>query len=376
MGRTANGASGLAWTPEAEWPLPRRSLKMLSTNRVTRIVKRPPTSRGRDKHVIAVLVAPDTVALGIPVIQQIFGVPPPSLAAVTGNSDSPYSVVLCGEESRHVLPTGVDVGELAPLETLSAADTVIVPGVDDPLAPRSQELLGSLRTAVAANARMVSFCGGSFILAEAGVLDRRRATTHWLLAREFRQAFPHIRLEAEHLYVNDGPVHTAGGLFAATDLSLHLVALDLGQSYASDLARMLVCAPHRPGAQAQFVKTTVRVDDESDMENLIRWMRENIAEPFTLPQLARHQRMSERTLVRKFRQVTGMSVLDWLTRERINQAKVLLESTDYRMGEIALMVGYRSPESFRRNFEKIAGTTAKAYRSTFRTVRLHAVRGA
>lgn len=339
-------------------------------------MKRPTTSRGRDKHVIAVLVTPDTVALGIPVIQQIFGVAPPSLAAAAGKSDSPYAVVLCGEERRYVLSTGVDVGELASLENLSTADTVIVPGVDDPLAPRSEELLGCLRAADAANARMVSFCGGSFILAEAGVLDRRRATTHWLLAREFRQAFPHIRLEPEHLYVNDGPVHTAGGIFAATDLSLHLVALDLGQSYAHDLAGILVCAPHRPGAQAQFVESSVRVDDWSEVENLTGWLRENIARPFTLPQLAVHQRMSERTLVRKFRQATGMSVLDWLTRERISQAKVLLETTDYRIGEIAAMVGYRSPESFRRNFEKLAGTTARGYRNNFRTVHLHAARGA
>jgi AraC family transcriptional regulator, transcriptional activator FtrA len=328
------------------------------------------------KHMIAVLVLPDTLALGIPFIQQIFGAPPPALVDVASGADSPYSVVLCGERQRYILSEGADFGELASLGSLATADTVIVPGVDAPLATRSEHVLSSLRAADSAGARMVSFCGGSFVLGYAGVLDRRRATTHWQLASEFRQAFPHVRLQAEHLYVNDGPVHTAGGMFAATDLSLHLMAEDFGQNYANDLEGVLVCGPQRRGGQAQFIKRAARADTYSEIDELLGWMRENVSEPFTLAQLAHRSHVSERTLVRKFRQATGMSVFDWLAAERISQAKALLESTNYRIGEIAVMVGYRSPESFRRNFEKIAGTTAGAYRSAYRTAPLPATRGA
>jgi AraC family transcriptional regulator, transcriptional activator FtrA len=334
------------------------------------------TSSDVNRHLIAVLVEPDTVALGIPFIQQVFSAPPPALAATAGGTRSPYVVVLCGEQNRYILSTGADFGELAPLEMLAAADTVIVPGVDDPLATRSERLLNGLRAAESTGARIVAFCGGAFILGYAGLLDRRRATTHWQLASEFRQAFPHVRLQAEHLYVNDGPVHTAGGMFAATDLSLHLVAQDLGQSYANDLEGVLVCGPQRPARQTQFPKRPGRNDSYSEMDDFLRWIRENISESFTLAQFAYQLHVSERTLVRRFRQATGMSVFDWVTGERIRQAKGLLESTNYRIGEIAAMVGYRSPESFRRNFEKIAGTTAGAYRSAFRTAPMPATRGA
>jgi AraC family transcriptional regulator, transcriptional activator FtrA len=354
----------------------RRTSSLPSDDRPSAIDKCSVTTVGGSKHVIAVLVVPDTLALGIPFIQQVFGAPPPALVDVASGADSPYSVVLCGERERYILSAGADFGELASLESLAAADTVIVPGVDAPLATRSDYLLSSLRTAESAGARMVSFCGGSFILGYAGVLDRRRATTHWQLASEFRQAFPHVRLQAEHLYVDDGPVHTAGGMFAATDLSLHLMAEDFGQSYANDLEGVLVCGPQRRGGQAQFIKRASRADAYSEMDELLSWMRENVSESFTLAQLAHQSHVSERTLVRKFRLATGMSVFDWLTTERISQARALLESTNYRIGEIAVMVGYRSPESFRRNFEKIAGTTAGAYRSAFRTAPLPATRGA
>jgi len=325
----------------------------------------PTTSRGRDKHVIAVLVVPDTVALEVFVAQQIFGPPMPSIAAVTGDADSPYEVVLCGEKRRLVLRPGVDVGELSPLETVADADTVIVPGVEDPLAPRTEALLASLRLAHTGGARLVSFCGGAFLLGSAGILDGKRATTHWILGGEFRAEFPRVRLDIDRLYVDDGSVHTSGGIFAATDLSLHLIALDRGQAYANDVARILVSAPQRPGGQAQFVKHSLRSDAESPFGSFLVWLREHVAEHLTLTDLARHEHVSERTLVRRFRQATGMSVFDWITRERVSQAKVLLETTDFRIGEIAVMVGFGSTETLRRNFESFVGVSAGAYRNNF-----------
>jgi AraC family transcriptional activator FtrA len=148
--------------------------------------------------VIAVLVVPDTMALEVAVAQQIFGRPMPSVAAITGDAESPYDVVLCGANRRRRLWSGVDVGELSPT-TMAAADTVIVPGVENPLGNRSEELLRQLRRAHGAGARMVSYCGGAIILGQAGILDGRRATTHWIMSNEFRAAFPHVQLDVDHL---------------------------------------------------------------------------------------------------------------------------------------------------------------------------------
>ncbi|GAA1614227.1 helix-turn-helix domain-containing protein [Kribbella sancticallisti] len=329
-------------------------------------MKRPATSRGRDKHVIALLVVPDAVAFEVAVVQQIFGRRIESIAAITGYRDSPYEVVLCGEKRRQVLPSGADLGELAPLETMLTADTVMVPGVEDPLAPRSAVLLEALRDAHAAGARMVSYCGGAFVLGRAGLLDGRRATTHWLFSAEFRAEFPLARLEAENLYVDDGLIHTSGGLFSATDLALHLLALDLGQAYANDAGRLLVTAPRRPGGQAQFIKSSLRADDQPPLDSLLHWIREHLDEPLTLARLAAYEHVSERSLVRKFRQATGMSVFDWISTERVSRAKLLLETTGHPVAEIAAMAGFGSSETLRRNFEKHAGTTPAAYRATFR----------
>ncbi len=326
----------------------------------------PITRRGRSKHVIAVLVVPDTVAMGVATTQEIFRLPASSLAAVTGERDNPYDVVLCGEDRRYVLPTGIDVGELAPLETMLDADTVIVPGVEEPLAPRSESLLTALTAAALAGLRMVSFCTGAFLLGQAGVLDGRRATTHWIWAKEFRAEFPRVHLDVDHLYVDDGTVHTSGGIFSATDLALHLIALDRGIAYANDVGRLLVSPPHRSGGQAQFVKDSLRADGEPAIGAFQRWVLAHLDEPLTLARLAGHEHTSERSLVRNFRQATGTSVFDWIARQRINRARVLLETTDFRIGEIAAMSGFGTAETMRRNFEKVLGTTAGEYRTTFR----------
>jgi transcriptional regulator GlxA family with amidase domain len=314
------------------------------------------------------VVVPDTVAFEVAVVQQIFGRRIPALAEVTGDRESPYRVVLCGEQSRYRLPSGLEFGAIEPLDAIETADTVMIPGVEEPLGSRTDALLDGLRAAHASGARLVSFCGGAFLLASAGLLDGRRVTTHWVLAKEFQERFPHVRLEVDHLYVDDPPVHTSGGMFAVTDLSLHLLALDLGQAYANDVSRLLVSPPRRSGGQAQFVKDAIRLDHEPPLGSLVHWLRDNIREPLTLARLARHENISERSLVRKFRESTGCSVLDWINRERVDQAKALLETTDFRVSEIAAMVGFGSTETLRRNFEKIAGTTATGYRATFRPV--------
>ncbi|MCV7422107.1 helix-turn-helix domain-containing protein [Mycobacterium yunnanensis] len=330
-------------------------------------VERATALRGDAPHRIGVLVVPDSVPLEVLVSQSVFGPPIPAVADVMGISRQlPYEVVLVGERPRFVLARGVDVGPLAPLDSLQDCDTVIVPGVAEPLVERSAELLDALRKAAVTGARMVSFCGGAFILGQAGVLDGRTVTTHWLLEPEFRARFPHISLDVGKLYIDDPPVHTSGGIMAATDLAIHLIALDRGQAVANDVARVLVSAPQRDGGQAQFVKDQLRSDGRSSVDGLLRWVRDHLHEPITLADLARHEHLSERSLVRAFRAEVGMTALQWITRERINRAKVLLETTDFPVGDIAVMVGFGSRETLRRNFERIAGTTAGGYRRMFR----------
>jgi AraC family transcriptional activator FtrA len=323
----------------------------------------------RPAHVVAILLMPDTVAVEVALLQQIFG---RGVAAFEGVADAAgaganhYEVFLCGESERLVLDSGVDFGRLRPLEALLDADSVMVPGVDDPLAPRSPALLDAVRRAHAGGARMISYCGGAFVLGQAGVLDGRRATTHWLFAEEFRRRFPSVRLEEQHLYVRDREVFTSGGVLSATDLALHIVSLDTGQDEANDLARLLVSSPHRAGGQAQFVKESLRADAGRADDGLLSWLRENIHEPLTLEQVARRQHTSQRSLARNFRRRTGLSVLDWVNRERVARAKVLLETTDLRIGDVAVGVGFGSPESLRRHFERDVGVTARAYRAAFR----------
>ncbi|MBP2473948.1 transcriptional regulator GlxA family with amidase domain [Crossiella equi] len=322
----------------------------------------PVTSRGRSRHVLALLVPPDAVALEVAVAQQVFGRPTRVLANAV---PSPYELVLCGARRRERLPSGVDFGDLAPLSVLREADTVLVPGVEDPLARREDLVLASLRAAHAAGARIASFCGGAFVLGRAGLLDGRRATTHWLLSAEFRREFPLARLAAEHLHVQDGRVHTSGGVLAAVDLSLHLLAQDLGQAHANDVSRLLVTPPRRHGGQSQYVKPALR-RQEDPLSGLLTWLRAHLHQPLTLAVIAAHAHLGERTLVRRFRQATGLTVLDWLNQERVAAARDLLETTDHPVAQIAAMVGFGSTETLRRNFDRHTGTTATAYRATFR----------
>ncbi len=330
-------------------------------------VRMPVVSHDRDRHRIAVLVVPDTVALEVTIAQQVFGPRIYNFAKITGDRETPYEVLLCGEAERYVLPSGVDLGPLAPLDALRDADTVLVPGIEEPFAERSPELLQALKDAQAAGARMVSFCGGAFILGKAGVLDRKRVTTHWILAPEFREMFPLAALQADQLFIEDGNVLTSGGIFSATDLALHLLALDLGYAYSNDFSRLLVSAPIRPGGQAQFVKESIRIDREQPFRELTDWIREHLDEPLTLADLAAHEHMSERNLARRFQAQTGMSPFEWITGERIARAKLLIESTDLPIGQIASMIGMGSAESLRRNFSRTVGTSAAAYRRTFRS---------
>lgn len=306
---------------------------------------RPALSGGRFRHVIAVLVPDDAIVMDVNVVRRIFGprTEPESDVAHL------YEVVLCGEHSD----------ELAPLETVVAADTVIVPGVGNPLTPRGVAVIDALRAAYAAGARMVAFGTGAFLLGYAGVLDGRRATTHWQYAREFRERFPSTSLDTELPHVDDYGVHTGGGVLPGVDLTLHLLSLDLGRARAEAIARAVIAASRRVGVRS-------RRDDEEPMAAVMAWLRDHLHEPLSLARVAEESYLSERSLVRKFRAATGTTIFEWVNRERIDRAKLLLQATDRPITEIAAVVGFGSPETLRRNFQRHVGTTARSYRHKFR----------
>jgi len=300
---------------------------------------RPTRSRGRFRHVVAVLVPSDAIALDVEVIRRTIG--HSDVAAL-------YDLVVCGEQS-----------ELAPLETMVTADTVIVPGIENPLAQRGIAVIDALRAAYAAGARMVAFGAGAFLLGYAGVLDHRRATTHWQHAREFREHFPSTQLDTELPHVDDDRVHTGGGVLSGVDLALHLLSLDVGRARAEAVGRAVIAPPRRPDIRT-------RGDNEEPMAVVLGWLREHLHEPLSLPRVAEELYISERTLVRKFRAATGATIFDWVNRERVDRARLLLETTDHPIAEIAAAVGFGSPETLRRNFQRHVGTTARSYRHKFR----------
>lgn len=311
---------------------------------------RPTLSRGRFRHVIALVVPTDAVSLDIDVVRQVFG----PRAAAESDVAGQYEVMLCGERSD------TESDKLASLERLVTADTVIVPGVENPLAPRSTALIDALRAAYAAGARMVGFGSGVFLLGYAGVLDGRRATTHWRYAREFRDIFPNSRLDTELPHVDDERVHTGGGVLSGVHLALHLLAMDVGRGRAEAVGRAVIAAPWRADAR------TRREQDREPMAPVMTWLREHLHEPLSLARVAEESYISERSLVRKFRAATGTTIFDWVNRERIDRAKLLLETTDHPISDIAAMVGFGSPETLRRNFQRHVGTTARSYRHKFR----------
>ncbi|GAA3440466.1 GlxA family transcriptional regulator [Kutzneria kofuensis] len=330
-------------------PHGQRAVVMRTGTTPVRGAGRPALSRGRYRHVIALVVPADAVSLDIAVVRQVFDPRAVAESDVAGQ----YEVLLCGEQSN------TDGDELAPLETMVTADTVIVPGVENPLAPRSTALIDALRGAYATGARMVGFGSGVFLLGYAGVLDGRRATTHWKYAREFRDRFPSVRVDTEISYVDDDRVHTGGGVLSGVDLALHLLAMDVGQARAEAVGRAVIAAPWRGDARA-------RRDDREPMAPVMAWLREHLHEPLSLAKVAEQSYISERSLVRKFRAATGTTIFDWVNRERIDRAKLLLETTDHPVAEIAAMVGFGSPETLRRNFQRHVGTTARSYRHKFR----------
>lgn len=317
---------------------------------------------------VAALTAPDTSFFELGLISGVFG------SYLEDPSMPRYALALCSEAGRPArLAEGATLATDYGLEDLVQAHTVIVPSrraLDDGLSP---ELLDALREAHRRGARMVSTCNGAFVLAAAGLLDDRPATTHWRYVELMRVRYPKVRLDPNPLYVDDGDVLTSAGSAAGLDLCLHLVRRDFGAGAANALARRLVVQPHREGGQAQYIETPVtpcpgsRDDQNQPVAESMAWALQHLSEPLTVAVLARRAQMSERSYLRHFASTTGSSPIRWLISQRVRASLPLLESTCAPVEEVAAAVGFDSVVTFRHHFGRLMHTSPSSYRRGFST---------
>jgi AraC family transcriptional regulator, transcriptional activator FtrA len=251
------------------------------------------------------------------------------------------------------------------LEGLVEADTVIVPGCRDVERPPDGDVVAAVRAAHEAGARVVSLCTGAFVLAAAGLLDGRRATTHWVHADVLARRYPSVKVDPDVLYIDDGDVLTSAGKAAGMDLCLHVVRCDYGSAVANALARRLVVPPQRAGGQAQFIPAPVSHGREHPLAELFPWVTERLDQPLTVEDMARRAHMSSRNLARHFRAVTGTTPLQWLLTQRVHRARELLETTDESVDLIAGRTGLGTATTLRRHFHRTVGVSPDAYRRMF-----------
>jgi transcriptional regulator GlxA family with amidase domain len=305
------------------------------------------------------------------VVLAIDGVYPFELgipSRVFGAADGRYEVRTCTVDGRPVR-TNADFSitvEHGP-EVLRTADTLVIP----PFVPASaaqpvpRAVIETLE-AVAPGTRLVSICTGAVVLAAAGLLDGRPATTHWASADLFRARYPRVELNPDVLFIDDGDVLTSAGAASGLDVCLHIIRKDHGSEVANQAARMCVVPPWRDGGQAQYIQRPVPEATADGTAAARRWALENIHEPITLTGLAEHSHMSLRTFIRRFTEEVGMSPGRWLIHQRVERVRLLLETTDLPVDEIAGMVGFAGGTSLREHLHAAIGVAPLAYRRTFR----------
>ncbi|WBQ07348.1 helix-turn-helix domain-containing protein [Kribbella sp. CA-293567] len=311
-------------------------------------------------HTIALATAGHLLHFELGVAYEIFRTPPEEIAR-----DDWYDVLLCGPGPVTVGPFTLDP-EYG-LDRIVTADTVLVPACADVDVAAPPELVEAIRAAHDAGARIASLCTGAFALGAAGLLDGRRATTHWAHTAELTARYPAATVDPDVLYTDNGSVLTAAGKAAAVDLCIHLIHLDHGAIIANTVARRLVMPPHRPGSQAQFVATPMQPAGDHLLAGLLAWAQERLDEPLTVTDLARQANMSPRNLGRQFRSVTGQTPLQWLLTQRVRRAQELLEATPNSIESVAVATGMGTATTLRRQFKRVVGVPPDSYRRSFRT---------
>lgn len=317
-------------------------------------------------HTVAILAYDGMSGFESGLAAEIFGMTELSERFSAGLVRPWYTVKLCAETEEIRLLGGATVRTSYGLADLSEADTVVIPSVRDVDHPPSSELVEALGAADARNARLVSICSGAFALAAAGVLDGRKATTHWIYAALLQQRYPDVDVDPAPLYVDSGRVLTSAGCAAGLDLCLHIVRSDHGAQVANDVARRLVISPHRAGGQAQFIESPVpQPAADGRIADGMSWAIANLDTSITLDELAHRSSLSRRSYLRQFAKATGTTPIKWLIEQRIQASLALLESSSLSIEQVAARIGFESPVTFRHHFVRQMHTTPSDYRSAF-----------
>jgi AraC family transcriptional regulator, transcriptional activator FtrA len=313
---------------------------------------------------VAVLVADDLSPFEFAVACEVFGYDRSHLGVPW------YSLMVCSAEPGPVnTQIGFSINGTGTLADVESAQTVIVPPIVAPGGgPVDPRIIETIAAAHRRGARLASLCTGAFLLAEAGVLDGRKATTHWSSAERLAREYPAIDVDPKVLYVDTGAVLTSAGSAASIDLCLHMVRADYGADIANSVARTLVVPPHRDGGQAQYVATPLPPEQDADaLADVLRWAEEQLDQDLSVQMLARRAAMSPRTFARRFSEVTGTTPHRWLCRQRVLLAQRLLETTDLAVDHIAQRCGLGTATNLRLHFRAEIGVSPAAYRRTFRS---------
>ncbi|MEU5214561.1 helix-turn-helix domain-containing protein [Streptomyces sp. NPDC020742] len=310
-------------------------------------------------HRVVALVLPPQSTFELACAAEVFGLRRPGLS-------SRYTFTVCAERPG-VVPTlaGYDMTVNEDLTALKTADTVVIPGWHHHAESAPPAVLDALRRAHRRGARIVSICSGAFLLAQAGLLTRRRATTHWRLAGELAARFPHVQVEPDTLYIDLGDIATSAGTAAGIDLCLHLARADHGVAHAAHIARHMVMPPHREGGQLQYSTAPPADRPPHSLAPVLDWATERLQHPLTVDDLAAQAKISPRTLARRFADQLGVSPGRWLLQQRVAAARALLEETELPVETIAVQVGLSSAVNLRRRFHALVHTTPAAYRRSF-----------
>lgn len=308
-------------------------------------------------HLVAVLALPGFVPFDVGIPCEVFE------RVKLPNGKHPYSVRVCTPRPE-VRGRAFRLRSDWRLEHLVSAHTVIVPGIDDLDTPIAPAVVDAIQSAWRRGARIASICSGAFVLAATGLLDGRRATTHWIAASELARRHPMIVVDPAVLFVDEGRILTSAGASAGLDMCLHLVRRDHGHAIAAYAAKLAVAPLEREGNQSQFIQRAPP-RSASNLAPVIDWMQRHLGVPMDVPALAAKARMSSRTFARKFSQQTGTTPMQWLRRARILRARELLETTTVPIDRVAADVGYSSPVTFRTSFQRQVGLSPSAYRRRF-----------
>ncbi len=310
-------------------------------------------------HKIAIIALHDFVPFDLSIACEVFW------RARTANGKPAYQVKICGL-ARTIRSRHFDMRVSYGLNDVTRADTVIVPGMEEPSESVPEPILAALRQAWKRGARVASICTGAFALASSGLLNGRRATTHWSCTANLAERYPEITVEPDVLFVDEDRIITSAGSSAGLDMCLHLVHRDYGQAVAAQSARMAVAPLSRGGGQAQFIRHEPPTS-RSSLASLIDWVAANIDKPLNVDLLAKKAGMSPRTFARRFREQTGTTPVQWVVSARVQRAKELLEESDTSIDQVAQQAGFDSPVTFRTRFRSVVGLTPTEYRRRFST---------